>query len=69
MKKPATVRLSEHRAIAPSLDVEVGILTPNVLFAFSVLLMEEERILMRVDFDLQLDEPTPMRRKHNDNSL
>lgn len=52
-----SVRLSEHHAIAPSLDVGIAILAPTVLFAFSVLLMEEEQILMRADFDLQLDEP------------
>ena len=57
IKKPVTISLSEHRAIAPTLEVRIGILAPNVLFAFSVELMEEERILMRAEFELHLDEP------------
>jgi len=56
VKKPATITLTEHRTIAPSLELEIGILAPNVVFATSVLLMEGEDVLMQTDFDLQLDE-------------
>ena len=56
IEKPTTVTLTEHCAITPSVEINVGIIAPNVVFACSVLLMENTRVLMQADFDLRLNE-------------
>ncbi|MCG3148166.1 MAG: hypothetical protein PCFJNLEI_01609 [Verrucomicrobiae bacterium] len=57
VRNSVTLSVAEHRSIAPALEVGVGILAPNVVCAASLLLLEDDQVLMQTDFDVPLDAP------------
>lgn len=57
LKNPSALVLQEHRSIAPMVEIEVGVLAPNVIVASSlVLVADRTNVILQSDSELVLDE-------------
>jgi hypothetical protein len=58
VRNPATLHLSEHEALLVGVDIEVGILAPNLLVEGALVLRLGRTVVAHVDFNLRLSQPS-----------